>query len=89
MNIDYTDVRTQEMILNLLHLGEVKVTFTKADGTNREMRCSLNSELLPVREVKDDESKPRKKSVDTVAVYDLDKLDWCSFRWDSIIEVVA
>ena len=54
-------------------------TFTKKDGTERIMKCTLQEEYLPetVGEV-------RKKNEDSLAVYDLDVEGWRSFRWDSV-----
>ena len=62
------------------------IKFTKADGTVREMRCTLKPALLP--EVKLEEAHvPRKQNDEVLAVWDLDKQSWRSFRLDSIINV--
>jgi len=85
MEIDYKDVTTQEMIENLLSLGEITVSFTKLDGTNRVMRCTLNESLIPVLDIpKNTNTIERKKNDNVRAVYDLDSNGWRSFRWDSV-----
>jgi hypothetical protein len=62
------------------------IVFIKADGTNREMTCTLMPSMLP--EVKLVESHvPRKQNDEILAVWDLDNKAWRSFRLDSIIEV--
>ncbi len=62
------------------------IVFIKADGTNREMTCTLMPSMLP--EVKLDEAHlPRKQNDEVLAVWDLDNKGWRSFRLDSIIEV--
>jgi len=63
------------------------VVFTKKDGTEREMRCTLKAEHLPIVEKhEDDEAKKDKKQSDTsIAVWDLDKSAWRSFRIDSVV----
>jgi len=66
--------------------GEVNVTFFKADGTIRDMRCTLEEASLPKIEVKEGTST-RKRSEDALAVFDLDKNEWRSFRFDKIKEV--
>ena len=55
---------------DMLKMGPVTVTFTKKDGSERIMECTLQPELLPKVELKEGEEKaPRKKSADVVAVY--------------------
>jgi hypothetical protein len=85
-DINYTDVRTQEMVENLLTAGETTVTFIKADGSERVMRCTLNETLIPFESAPKGETS-RKKSDEVRPVYDLDAAGWRSFRWDSITEV--
>lgn len=65
-------------IKDMLHVGPVKVTFTKKDGTERIMNCTLQPEALPKVEVKEDK-EPRKKNTDSIAVFDLDNQAWRSF----------
>lgn len=84
--INYTDVRTQEMVENLLSIGETTITFTKTDGTERVMRCTLSESLIPLESAPKGDST-RKQSNEIRRVYDLDSNGWRSFRWDSIIEV--
>lgn len=62
----------------ILHVNPVTVTFTKKDGTERVMRCTLQPELLPKIEIKED-AKPRKESTTSMRVFDLDKSEWRSF----------
>ena len=76
----------------LLKSSEATVCFTKKDGTERVMRCTLNPDLLPLPKV--DEStvatKPERKKSDTsLAVYDLDAQSWRSFVITSIKNVKA
>ncbi len=76
----------KETLKSELQSFVAKITFTKADGSNREMTCTLKPSLLP--EVKLVEAHvPRKQNDDVLAVWDLDNNAWRSFRLDSIIEV--
>jgi hypothetical protein len=68
----------------LLKEIEVDLEFTKANGERRKMRCTLNEELIP--EDKRPKGSTRKTSDDTIAVFDLEKQDWRSFRYDAIIQ---
>ena len=75
--------------LGLLREREVTVTFIKADGSLREMVCTLNGDLLPavVKEEKPivtEERKPRKVSEDAARVFCTEEKVWRSFRWDRI-----
>jgi hypothetical protein len=72
----------KEWFKQLLRTEEVEVTFTKKDGTERVMRCSLNENDVPSF----DATKPssRRVSKDVIAVVDLDKKEWRSIRWDSM-----
>jgi hypothetical protein len=76
----------KKWLTEMLHTEEVTVTFTKKDGTERVMRCTLKPEALPVvEEVKETTSKATKtKSEDSLSVWDLDATGWRSFRWDSL-----
>lgn len=67
----------------ILHVNPVTVTFTKKDGTERVMRCTLQPELLPKVEIKED-AKPRKESTTSMRVFDLDKNEWRSFTIKSV-----
>ena len=62
------------------------ITFTKKDGTERVMKCTLNPEQLPKVELKED-AKPRKESTTSMRVFDLDKNDWRSFTIKSVKNV--
>ena len=79
----------------LLSSGPVTVTFTKADGTDREMRCTLDPDQLPEVPVPTGpvdgivkEAKQRKKPDEhSLRVFDLDKKEWRSFRFDRLQKV--
>lgn len=86
--INYTDVRTKEMVENLLNAGVTTVTFTKIDGSERVMRCTLSESIIPSNSLPKG-STERKKNDETRTVYDLDAAGWRSFRWDSVLEVTA
>jgi hypothetical protein len=68
-----------------LKFGPVEVTFTKKDGTERTMKCTLKEDLMLPYEKKTDRVKEENK--ETLAVYDLEKESWRSFRLDSITKV--
>lgn len=68
-----------------LRLGVRKVTFTKADGSTRIMRCTLMSHLLPPLKGGGTHSETSKK-VGFISVWDMDKEAWRGFFADTVQE---
>lgn len=75
-----------EQLKDRLKKETVYVVFTKNDGTERKMKCTLKPEILPVQEVKEDKQT---KTVNTsvLPVYDLEVKAWRSFKITSVKEV--
>ena len=73
-------------VIEMLKNGMVKVTFTKKDGTVREMMATLKGELLPAQTQPEEGKKPKTPNPDVLAVYEYNN-GWRSFRWDSLISV--
>lgn len=66
--------------------GVKTITFTKTDGTQRVLKCTLQESVLP----QVDASKAtttKKQNDDALAVWDIENAGWRSFRFDSIISV--
>lgn len=63
------------------------VKFVKKDGTERRMRCTLRGDMIPEFDRKEiDYAIQNRTRVDeSLAVWDLEKNAWRSFRYDSII----
>ena len=76
--------------LGVLHDENIKdlcVTFTKKDGTNRDMRCTLVEGRIPTDKHPKTEGASSKDSGSAVRVFDTEKSEWRSFRWDSVTKV--
>lgn len=71
-----------EKLRELLSTDIVTVTFTKKDGSLREMLCTTISSYLPGGESESDSTSVVSDSV--VTVWDLEQQGWRSFRFDSI-----
>lgn len=82
-------VEFRAWIAGHLKMGPVTVTFTKKDGTERVMSCTLQPELLPDEPLKEsaEAKKERKENTDTLRVFDLEKKEWRSFIIKSIKQV--
>ena len=75
-------------VKGLLHDDNVKnlrITFTKSDGTDREMRCTLLESAIPSDKVP--KGTGREAPTATQRVFDLDKGEWRSFKWEAVKRV--
>ena len=82
-----TEIIDRETLDELLHVDILTVTFTKKDGSERVMRCTLREDLLPPKPQKDGEPKPKKVNEAVMPVYDIDAKGFRSFRLDSLKKV--
>lgn len=78
---------TLKNLQNVLHNNDsAKVTFTKVNGDEREMTCTLRA--IPVeRQPKGGSTKPKNPSVQVV--FDLEADGWRSIREGSITSLIA
>ena len=92
----------RDWVRGVLEVSEITVTFVKADGTERDMRCTLDQDRIPPqppraeKSAKDSvdgivrESKtPKPEESHTQKVFDLDAGAWRSFRYDRLKKVTA
>ena len=70
----------------VLTVQPATITFTKKDGTERVMNCTLRGDMLPVVEIKEDKA-PRKQNDSVLSVYDLDAQGWRSFTLNAVKRV--
>lgn len=74
---------------DILHEEVCKVKFTKVDGSEREMICTLRSDLLPPLASPSEQAK-LKKSVEesgVLAVFLPNEQTWRSFKVDNLISI--
>jgi hypothetical protein len=88
----------RDWVRSLLQKQPITVSFIKADGTVRDMQCTLNWDFIPAdKQPKHDvpvekllEVKKRKEPDEhSLRVFDVEKLEWRSFRFDRLQKVVA
>ena len=91
LKVDHKERRWEDflerksILLHLLYGNIVEVKFIKVDGTNRTMMCTLKSDLIPEhKRYFNEESDNRKDNPDVIAVYDIEKEDWRSFKVKSV-----
>lgn len=59
--------------------GPCEVKFTKADGTERTMLCTLKDEYIMKESAGESVKRP-----ETQVVWDIEKEDWRSYRYDRV-----
>jgi hypothetical protein len=77
----------KDWLRGLLKDELVTLTFTKKDGTERVMKCTLSENIIPQAPVSEETTKNRKISAEAQAVYDVEAEGWRSFRWDSLKQI--
>jgi len=73
-------------ILKDLRGNVVEVFFTKVNGQDRAMICTLKPDMLPPSylEEKEQEKKFHKENANVIAAWDVQNNGWRSFRIDSV-----
>jgi hypothetical protein len=94
----------RDWIRTLLDKQPITVTFTKADGTDRSMRCTLNGTFIPQKPPmvsitgrvdglttgsRRPQKEPKEADPAVIKVYDLDANAWRSFRMDRLKKISA
>ena len=73
---------TKDKIMEFLKANVAEVRFTKSDGTERIMKCTLREDLV-VSYVKKTE-RVKVANTDVVPVFDVEKNEWRSFKVDAV-----
>ena len=81
---DFSDAEARDWLRDLLKSEVVTLTFTKKDGTKREMLSTLCESRIPKSEKSSESAGTRKYSEEAQPVYDIEAKGWRSFRWDSL-----
>ena len=70
-----------------LKRGIVEITFTKVDGSTRNLRGTLSPLLMPPQTKREDLQEAdsfHKENVDVLAVWSINDAGWRSFRLENI-----
>lgn len=81
----FNSTEGREWLMSLLRDGPVRVEFTKKDGTNRVMNCTLREDVAVPHQNTTDRTKEPNPQI--VPVWDIDANAWRSFRLDTILNV--
>lgn len=87
--IEFTEADTlekrTETIGDLLHNHTCEVTFTKVDGTQRVMPCTLKEGSFPIVE----STGTKAKNPNVYSVWCTDKLEWRSFKIMNVTRITV
>ena len=72
-------------LYEILRNNVATVKFTKVDGTERVMRCTLKDDLLP--EAYRGKGTVLTETTNALRVYDLDNSGWRSIRVESVLQL--
>jgi hypothetical protein len=72
----------RDTLIKNLQKKVMRVTFTKVNGEERVMDCTLQEHFLP-----ETDSNNRKENEEVLPVWDIDKGEWRSFRLDAITNI--
>lgn len=77
-------MKKREILVEGLKRNLMKVVFTKTNGEERIMNCTLHDSILPEQPIS---GIKKKENLEVLSVWDVDANGWRSFRMDSIKEV--
>jgi len=74
-------------VLRDINTKDLRITFTKRDGTEREMHCTLAEQAIPQEKQPKTAGSGSETTGSAVRVFDIEKQEWRSLRWDSVTKV--
>ena len=81
----FADEMAKKWVKSCLQTNICTITFTKKNGDERVMNCTLDEQHFPpIQKEAAEVGEVRQKSKDALAVFDVDAQAWRSFRWDSL-----
>ena len=75
---------TKENLIDMLRNNIVTVTFTKVNGEERTMKCTLMAEYVPNAPSNNGQVLIQESESKAVSVWDTEVNGWRSFRVDSV-----
>ena len=72
----------RDTLIKNLQKKSMRITFTKVNGDERIMDCTLQEHFIPQTE-----ESNRKKNEEVLPVFDINKGEWRSFRLDSVTNI--
>lgn len=84
----FADETAKQWLKSVLSNNICTITFTKKNGDQRVMKCTLDEQHFPpVQKEAAEVGEVRQKSTEALSVFDVEAQGWRSFRWDSVIRL--
>lgn len=83
-------VEGRKWVRGILKEQEATITFTKINGDERIMTCTLKEDVIPAPTKTDDLSKKKVRDIDAdkvCNVWDVNAKGWRSFRWSNVKKI--
>lgn len=80
---------TYNEMREMLHEGSCRVTFTKVNGEERVMNCTLDIDNIPTESLPKGTGVVLKEESGVIRAFDTDKSAWRSFKVESVTDFVA
>ena len=77
-------IMNRETLIKNLQKKSMRITFTKVNGDERIMDCTLQEHMIP-----ETNESNRKQNEEVLPVFDINKGEWRSFRLDSVTNIEA
>lgn len=74
---------TRDEMMETLRKQTVRVVFTKIDGEQRDMMCTLGEEFIPDNKRPNGNGKAPPESV--IRAFDVNKQEWRAFRVENVV----
>ena len=75
---------TRDGLIDMLRHNIVTVTFTKVNGDERIMTCTLQSDQVPVFATVNGQVVVKESKNNTISVWDINAQGWRSFRVENV-----
>lgn len=79
----------REEMVDALRERICTVKFTKVNGEERLMECTLKNDIIPENMQPKDDDTGVQRTLDVVRVYDVRAAGWRSFRVENVLEFTA
>ena len=76
----------KKLLVDALRTNTAEIIFTKKDGTDRTMLCTLQECDIPKEHAP--KGTGTEKTSNVISVYDVENKGWRSFRFDSLKSIV-
>jgi len=81
--------QTRDEIIAMLQAGDVTIDYTKLDGNNRLLECTLQESVIPVVQSDKDPNAQRKVNPNNIVVWDNVAGAWRTVILDRINSITA